>query len=88
MTRTAQCRCRHKMHTGRCPSATLCGCRKGQPFVSQIIFIPVHHGDQVDLGYGDLTYLGFKPGPTKKREGWLIYAIPEHQVSQKARRIR
>ena len=84
--RTTRCMCGHKAHTGTC-AAYRCRCANMRPFVNQIVFIPIQHGDRVDLGYGDLTYLGFKPGATKKREGWLVYAIPEHQFSQKARRL-
>ena len=52
--------------------------------VKRIVFIPVKHGDQVDIGdlgifgvSGKSKYLGFKPGRAGKREGWIVVARDE-----------
>ena len=55
-------------------------------------FIPIKHGDEVDLGdtgifgvSGQHKYLGFKPGPTKKRSGWIVVLV---NGSSPPRRLR
>ena len=87
-TKTSRCgSCSHKSHRGHC-TRYMCNCSETKPFVNTVIFLPVRHGDRIDLGYGDLMYLGFKPGATKKREGWLVYAVPEHQLYEKPKKLR
>lgn len=50
----------------------------------RIVFIPVKHGDEVEIGdlgifgvSGKSKFLGFKPGRAGKREGWLVIARDE-----------
>ena len=53
-------------------------------------FIPIKHGDKLDLGdigifgiSGTTKYLGFKPGRSLKREGWLVVAEGEEDKPHK-----
>lgn len=54
----------------------------------RIVFIPIKHGSHIELGDSALpgvvhqlfnrpphVFLGFKPGPSKKREGWAVFAV-------------
>jgi len=58
-----------------------------------INFIPVQHGDLIDLGdlgllgiSGNAKYLGFKPGRSGKREGWLVVAMGGNNPPKKKRK--
>jgi hypothetical protein len=60
----------------------------------KIMFIPVRHGDQIDVGdlgifgiSGTSKYLGFKPGRAGKREGWLVVAVNE-KSSERPHKLR
>lgn len=60
-------------------------------------FIPVKHGDLIDIGNtgllgvsGDSKLVGFKPGRAGKREGWLVVLSSNdsgcpHKVKRKGR---
>ena len=55
-------------------------------------FIPIKHGDHLDLGdlgifgvSGTSKYLGFKPGRAGKREGWLVVATADKNAPTKKR---
>ena len=50
--------------------------------IRTVKFIPIKHGDSVDLGNigifgvsGKHRYLGFKPGRRRKREGWIVVLV-------------
>lgn len=67
------------------------GLKYQQPTYSGTIkFIPIKHGDEVDLGAtgvlgvsGDHKYLGFKPGRAGKREGWLVVLVKNGKKAPK-----
>jgi len=54
----------------------------------RIVFIPVKHGGHIELGNTCIpgrghqlfnvpphVFIGFKPSPGKKREGWAVFAV-------------
>jgi hypothetical protein len=50
----------------------------------RVQFIPVKHGGGLDTGNlgifgvsGNHKYLGFKPAPGRKREGWLVVLVTD-----------
>ena len=48
------------------------------PDVEEVRFIPVKHRQAIDtanLGDSLCRVVGFKPGPAKKREGWLVVIV-------------
>lgn len=64
-----------------------------------IRFIPVKHGDQIEIGdtgllgvSGSSKLVGFKPGRAGKREGWLVIlaAVKDapHRVMKKTAKSR
>lgn len=62
--------------------------------IKRIVFIPIKHGDHVDVGdlgifgiSGTSKYLGFKPGRAGKREGWLVVAVNE-KSSERPHKLR
>ena len=61
--------------------------------IRTVKFIPVKHGSKVDLGdiglfgvSGNHKILGFKAGPGKKREGWIVVLVRDG-AGKKPRRI-
>lgn len=85
--KTSHCTCRHAWHSGTCRRYG-CGCRESKPLIRKVVFLPVKHGDLIDEGGGAHDFLGFKPGRASKREGWLVYAVAEHAIKSKPRKLK
>jgi len=56
-------------------------------------FIPVKNGDRIDLDdvgivgvSGSHKLVGFKPGPPKSPEGWLVFLVNDSKKGQPHKR--